>query len=101
MMLRATATAACALALACAAAPEASAGTDSYLQTLAANGVKVTDTERAVKLGRQLCAQMYDGVPREVLSARVHDADPTSITGTQADIIAFAAQHELCPDTAE
>lgn len=99
MMLRATAIAAAAIALAC--APVASAGGDSYIQVLRANGIPAPDAQRAIAVGRQVCDQLYAGTPREVVSARMHAAEPTQLTGTQADIIAFAAQRELCPDTAE
>lgn len=86
-----------------AAPPAAHASEAGYLARLAVDyGLTITEADQAqtVAAGQVLCDYMRDGMPREKVAATLVRRT-TTLTIEQAEGIAYAAQRELCPDTAE
>lgn len=102
-MSRAIIIATAATAFAIAAPATAHAGEAGYLARLAVDyDYTITDetTPAALQAGYVLCDEMRAGTPRERLAQSVYWTLPNA-TREQAEGMAYAAQRELCPETAE
>ncbi|ASR85926.1 hypothetical protein SEA_PEANAM_42 [Mycobacterium phage Peanam] len=83
------------------AAPAANASEAGYLARIGVDyDFPVLDEAQALRAGYELCGKLRSGIPREHLAEALYWNMP-ELTREQADGIPYAAQRELCPDTAE
>ncbi|ARQ95483.1 hypothetical protein I5G81_gp44 [Mycobacterium phage Shandong1] len=86
------------------AAPAAHASDDSFYSQLAELWKLPSDADvraDALAVGYGMCADMRSGVPRELTARSWHMLHRDNSTLDQANQIAYLAQSELCPTTAE
>ncbi|AHB79574.1 hypothetical protein PBI_VALIDUS_44 [Mycobacterium phage Validus] len=87
------------------AAPTAGADDDTFYSQLAELwGLPPGDLllrADSLAVGYQMCTDMRDGVPREMTARSWHMRFRESSTIELANQMAYIAQSELCPDTAE
>ncbi|ASR87209.1 hypothetical protein SEA_LASTHOPE_41 [Mycobacterium phage LastHope] len=79
----------------------AHAGEAGFLARISVDyGVDILDEAAALNFGHSICSELRKGTPREVAADAIYwkflDA-----TRDQAHGIAYAAQRELCPETAQ
>ncbi|ASR86873.1 membrane protein [Mycobacterium Phage Rosmarinus] len=79
----------------------AHAGEAGYLARISVDyGLDILDEREALALGYAVCDELRTGKPREVVADRMF-LKVLDMTRDHADGIAYSAQRELCPDTAE
>ncbi|QAX95681.1 membrane protein [Mycobacterium phage Geraldini] len=79
----------------------AHAGEAGYLARISVDyGLDIYDEREALALGYAVCDELRAGKPREVVADRMF-LKVLDMTRTHADGIAFSAQRELCPETAQ
>ncbi|AVO25554.1 hypothetical protein SEA_LATERM_41 [Mycobacterium phage LaterM] len=79
----------------------AHAGDAGYLARISVDyGLDILDEREALALGYAVCDELRAGKPREVIADRLF-LKVLDMTREHADGIAFSAQRELCPETAQ
>ncbi|QFG09296.1 membrane protein [Mycobacterium phage Guanica15] len=97
-MLAAAVIGAAAVALAPGAAHAGEAG---YLARIGVDyDFPVLDESEALRAGYEICAKLRNGIPREHIAEALF-WNMEELTREQADGIPYAAQRELCPETAQ